>query len=252
MTDRPERPKVLGREPARPLPRRFYKTATAGAAAPFAILLDGRPAKTPKQRPLAVAARPLASAIAAEWDAQATVIDPATMPLTRLVTTAIDAVAGRETDVAAEIVDYAGSDLVCYRAAAPAGLVERQSAAWDPVLTFARAKLGAEFTVATGLVHAAQPAAASAAVAAALEGADALRIAALHTLTTLTGSALIALAHAEGAMTFEQAWGAAHVDEDWQIAQWGADAEAAVRRQARRAEAAAASFALARHDGAGR
>ncbi len=166
------------------------------------------------------------------------------MPLTRLANSAIDGVAGREAEVRADIAEYAGSDLVCYRAHGPERLVERQCRAWDPILAWSRDTLGARFEVATGIMPVAQPDAGRAAVAEALARLDAFTLAALHVMTTLMGSALLALAHARGRLSAEEAWAAAHVDEDWQISQWGKDAEAAARRERRWAEMQAASRML--------
>ncbi len=221
---------------ARPLPKRFYKDVTIGGDGPFAILLDGRIAKTPSKKVVAVESQTLAKDVAAEWAAQTGVINPATMPLTTLVITAIDAVAGREADVAAEIVRYAGSDLMCYRAEGPAKLVTRQAELWDPVLAWAASDLGARFVLGEGVVHVAQSPGSIAAIARAIDGIPALPLAALHVMTTLTGSALLAIAVGRARLDAEEAWAAAHVDEDFQIAQWGGDAEAAVRRAKRWAE----------------
>lgn len=228
------------------LPRRFYKTATTQEGpAGWRVLLDGRAARTPRKRELALPSRPLAEAIAAEWQAQGDRIDPGTMPLTKLVNTAIDGIVGHEAVVRAEIVKFAGSDLLCYRADSPEGLVVRQAELWDPVLDWARAALAARFVLAAGLMPVAQPQPALDAVAARLADVDAFRLTALHVITTLTGSCLLALAHLDGVLDEAQAWAAAHVDEDWQIAHWGEDGEAAARRAKRRAEMAAACRLLA-------
>lgn len=243
-----EHPRIPGKEPAAPpLARRFYKhagTAQLGTSAGeplYSITLDGRPVRTPGKRPLAVRQKALAEAIAAEWEAQGERIDPASMPLTRLANTIIDGVIGREAEVRGDILKYAASDLLCYRAGGPEGLVRRQRAAWDPVLAWARARLGVRLVLTEGVMPVGQPAHALEAVAAALAPFDAWQLASLHVMTTLTGSALLALAHAHGAITIENAWAAAHVDEDWQIEQWGQDAEAAERRRFRSAELASAS-----------
>jgi chaperone required for assembly of F1-ATPase len=167
------------------------------------------------------------------------------MPLTRLVNTIIHGVIPRQADVRAEIVKYAGSDLVCYRAEGPEELICRQAESWDPVLAWARATHGADLMVADGIMPVAQPAAATAAIAHALAPHDPFSLAAIHVMTTLMGSALLALAHVDGRLTAEEAWAAAHVDEDWQISQWGEDAEAKARRQQRWAEMRAASRLLA-------
>ena len=226
---------------AKPLAKRFYKDVTVGGAAPFQILLDGRPVKTPAKRALAVPTAALGEAIAAEWAAQGEQIDPASMPLTRFANTAIDAGADALDAVAADIVAYAGSDLVCYRAEAPEELRNLQAARWDPVVAWAREALRAHMTVVVGVMPVEQPAAALAAVAAALTPHEPFWLAGVHALTTLTGSALIALAHVRGYFPADEAWTAAHVDEDYQISLWGEDEEASTRRRSRRLEFDAAS-----------
>lgn len=230
-------------KPARP--RRFYKEAGFAAEADgFRLTLDGRPANTPARNPLRLPSRALAGLVAAEWAAQETEIDPARMPLTRLANTAIDGVAPRHDAVVADLCAYAGTDLVAYRAGDPENLVTAQAAAWDPVLAWARDELGARVILSEGVMHVVQPPdtvrVLSDAVAAIT---DPFRLAALHTLTTLTGSLLIALAVLRGRLTPAEAWAAAHVDETYQAAVWGRDAEAAARLEARRAEfEAAAAF----------
>lgn len=228
------------------LPKRFYKAvAVAGEAGAFRVLLDGKPIRTPAKRELALPTSALAEAVAAEWTAQGAHIDPETMPLTRLANSAIDGVSGREAQVRADIVSYAGSDLVCYRTTDQGELARRQREAWDPILAWGQEALGARFATAEGILPVAQPDAAKAAIARSLEGYDGFALAALHVMTTLTGSALLALAHARGQLSAEAAWAAAHVDEDWQIEKWGEDAEASARRQRRWAEMQAASRLLA-------
>jgi chaperone required for assembly of F1-ATPase len=192
--------------------------------------------------------RALAEALAAEWDAQRDKVDPAAMPLTRLANSIIDGVAPRPAPVAAEIEQYLGSDLLLYRAAEPAGLVEAQRSHWDPMLDWARDSLGARFVLAEGIVHVAQPEAAVAAGAAAIpKGADiveAWRLGALSVVTTLTGSALLALALAAGRLSVDDAWAATHVDEDWNMSFWGRDELALQRRSYRFAEMQAAATVL--------
>ena len=227
-------------------PRRFYKEASVGKhEAGFAIFLDGRLAKTPVGNPLAVGSQRVAEALAAEWAAQGERLDPAAMPLTRIVNSAIDGVSREMDAVRADIVRHAGSDLVCYRAGGPEGLVAKQEAAWAPLLAFAREALGARFVLAEGVMHVEQSPEALAAVDRALTGYDALSLAAIHTVTTLTGSAVIALALARHQVSAEEAWTAAHVDEDWQMSQWGKDEQALTRRARRWREMEAASAILA-------
>jgi chaperone required for assembly of F1-ATPase len=229
------------RRTARP---RFYAQAAAGEGeGGFPVLLDGRPVRTPARRVLAAPSRPLAAALAAEWEAQQEVVDPARMPLTRLVNAIIDGVVDAPGAVAAEIGNYLGTDLLFYRAGEPAGLVDAQARHWDPVLAWARTALGARFVLAEGVMHVAQPEGALASARAAIP-ADPWRLGALSAITTLTGSALLALALLRGALTADQAWAAAHVDEDWQMAFWGSDEVALQRRGFREAEMRAAAEVL--------
>jgi chaperone required for assembly of F1-ATPase len=244
VTDRFEPASAAFRKPA--LPRRFYVRAAAlteGGA--FLVALDGKPVRTPARQLLAVPTTALAEALAAEWEAQEEHIDPAVMPLNRLVNSAIDGVAGQLETVRAEIVKYAASDLLCYRAEAPAELVQRQGAAWDPVLAWARDSLRARFVLAEGVMFVDQPGPALEAVRHQLGGLPALELAAVHTMTTLTGSAVLALAALHHRLSVAEAWAAAHVDEDWNRALWGIDAEAEQRRAARYREMEAAGLVLA-------
>lgn len=230
----------------RVLPRRFYSTVSiVEADGTWHLELDSKPAKTPGKKPLAVANAAIAERLAAEWRAQATHIDPATMPITTLVCTAIDAVALQPEAVAAEIVKYAGSDLLCYRAEAPQELVAAEAAAWDPILDWAARDLGAVFALSNGFAHVAQSDMAIRQIAQAVGNRPPLSLAALHVLTTLMGSAVLALAVDRQRLTIAEAWRAAHVDEDWQIAKWGEDAEAARRRAVRLRDAEAAATVLA-------
>lgn len=233
----------------RKLPKRFYSEAGAAPAGDglFRIELDGRPVRTPGRNLVAVPSEALAEALAQEWGAQGETIDPVTMPMTRLANSALDGVAGAMAEVGDEIVRYAGSDLLCYRVDTPAQLVALHAELWDPLLAWARERFGATFVLSEGVVHVAQPARTLEALAAALPG-DPLRLAALNLMTTLSGSAIIALAVAHGRLGAEEAWRAAHADEEVQEQLWGADAEALDRRQRRFRdfEAAARFFTLLR------
>lgn len=217
------------------LPRRFFKRATiAPQSEGHGLMLDGRLAHTPAKTPIVVASETLAREVAAEWEAQNPLIDPSAMPLTRLVNTALDGVARRREEVAEETARYAGSDLLCYRAGDPARLVARQAQLWDPILAWSRDELGAQFVLSEGIIYAEQPEPALAAVRRAVDAfEDPLALAALSTMTSLMGSVLLALAVAHRRLLPEQAWAAAHVDEDFQMEVWGLDEEAEVRRARR-------------------
>jgi chaperone required for assembly of F1-ATPase len=245
MSDTPDDPMRSAQLNMRPvLPKRFYKVVSVLEVMDgLAIALDGKTARTPARMPLVVENRLIAEALAAEWAAVESHIDPALMPLTRLVCTAIDGVARDPAPVAAEVVRFASSDLLCYRAEAPAALVDRQRSSWDPLLAWATERLGYAFVVTEGVGHIAQASDVLEQFGIALPS-GALGLAAFHTITTLTGSAIVALALAEGRLDAPSAWAAAHVDEDWNIEYWGQDEEAAKRRAFRLSEMEAAALVL--------
>ena len=237
------------RSTRRPLRARFFKNAQVEEPdGGFRIALDSRPVRTPARRMLQAPTRALAEHIAREWNAQADAIDPARMPLTRLANAIIDGVADAAAEVAAEVEKYLACDLVLYRADAPQGLVLRQRAAWDPVVDWAAVTLGARFNCASGMAFRAQPEAALHAARGAIPRSgtpnNIWRLGAIHSITTLTGSALIALAVAHSALGVAQAWAAEHVDEDWNMEQWGRDEIALALRAERFAEMQAAALVL--------
>ncbi len=228
------------------LPKRFYKNAIVGEVeSGFSVLLDGKIAKTPAQLPLVLPTRAIAEAVAAEWAAQERDIEPSKMPLTLLVNLAIDRVEKEADGIAEEIVRYASSDHVFYRAGEPEDLVALQARHWDPILTWVREELGARFVLTEGINFVAQPEAALASIRAEVARYPApYALAALASATQLAGSALIVLMLAAGKLSTKEAWDAAHVGEDWNIQLWGEDADAAARRAARFAEFEAAARIL--------
>ncbi len=221
--------------------KRFYQTAHVGEGG--AVLLDGKPVKTPAQRALRAPTRQVAEAIVTEWDRQGAVIDPARMPITRLANGILDAVSEAPRPVADEIEKYLRSDLVFYRAEGPAGLVERQSHAWDPVLAWARDRFGVRFVLAQGVMYVSQPRESVEMIRTAIP-TEPWRLGAVSSVTTLTGSGLLALALAHEALEPGDVWAAAHVDEDWQMLQWGRDELALQHRAFREAEFLAAVTVL--------
>ncbi len=222
--------------------RRFYAAASAApVAGGFALRLDGRGARTPAGNRLLFPTLALAELAAQEWAGQGETIDPASMPVTRIANSAIDGVAAAIGETRAGLAAYAETDLLCYRAEAPEELVEAEVAAYDPVLDWARETYGARFILGEGVTHVRQPEPALQAIRTELEGFDEpFALAALHVMTTLTGSILLALAVFRGRLSAGEAWRIAHVDEDFQIRQWGEDDEATARRAARWREMEAA------------
>jgi len=216
----------------RPLPKRFYKDVQVSEE--NRILLDGRGVKTPLKAVLQLPNRKFADAVAAEWVAQVDVINPALMTLTKLANTAIDRATAERPHVINEILQYAGSDLILYRAEQPEKLVTLQQRHWNPVLAWVQKALDAKFVSVPGIVHKTQDEKALTALSVAVEKRDAWHLTALYLLTTLTGSALLALMLEQNAATPEAIWSAANVDEDFQVSQWGEDWEAKLRRDARR------------------
>jgi chaperone required for assembly of F1-ATPase len=215
--------------------KRFYKDVSVAPEGPgFALRLDERGVKTPARAGLVVPNKALAEAMAAEWSAQGDEIDPRTMPLTGLANAAIDQVAPDAQAFAARLAEYAESDLLCYRAESPDKLVARQAELWDPVLAWARQRFDIELAVVCGIMHRKQSEAAVQQLARAVAARGSFELAGLSPLVTVSGSLVIALALAEGAVGLEQAWDAASLDEQWQLDQWGEDAEAVAALKARR------------------
>jgi chaperone required for assembly of F1-ATPase len=235
---------AVRRTARRPRRKRFYaKAGLPETPDGFAVTLDDKPIRTPSGRQVVVPVREIAEAIVAEWEAQKEFIEPLTMPMTRFANSVVDAVVDRVDAVTEDVAKYFQSDLLFYRAAHPEALVTREAAHWDTVLFWAADALGAHFILAEGIVHVRQPASAVAAARAALP-ADPWSIAAVHVITTLTGSALLALALLRGVLDQDQVWAAAHVDEDWNSERWGVDDEVAARRAARLVDFRAAASIL--------
>lgn len=208
--------------------RRFWTEARVQAGVEgYSILLDDRPVRTPLKAPLTLPTEALAKAVAAEWQAQEARVDPATMPYTRTANSAIDKVAPQFGEVAAMLADYGGTDLLCYRATGPASLIDRQSAAWDPLLDWAARDLAAPLQVTAGVMHVGQPATSLSRLQAAVLALTPFQLAAFHDLVAMSGSLVLALAVTRGRLAADEAWSLSRIDEDWQIEAWGADEEAA-------------------------
>jgi chaperone required for assembly of F1-ATPase len=222
-------------------PRRFWTTADiAPLGDGFGVLLDGKPVRTPRKAPLVLPTEGLARAVADEWQAVEGKVDPARMPFTRRANSVIDMVVPKFDAVADLIADYGGSDLIAYRAEGPEALVARQAEAWDPLLDWAAADLGAPLKKTVGVIHIAQPDTSLMALRRAVRALTPFQLAAVHDLVTLSGSLVLALAAARGKLPPEAAWSLGRIDEAWQIDEWGEDAEAAETARLKREDFLAA------------
>jgi chaperone required for assembly of F1-ATPase len=227
--------------------KRFYEEVSVAAVdGGYAVRLDGREVRTPAKATLVLPSAGLAEAVAAEWAAQGARLVPASMPLMSLACTAIDQVAPNRAAVIAELLSYAGSDLLCYRAAHPEALVARQAEVWQPLLDWAARDLDAPLRVICGIRHQPQPEDAVAALRQAVEALDDLSLTALDCATRASGSLIVALALHRGRLRPDVAFEAAELDASFQIEAWGEDPEATRRRAAVLADLAAAGrlFAL--------
>ncbi len=225
-------------------PKRFWTSAViVPEGEDFAIQLDGRPVRTPLKERLRVPTRAFAEEVAREWAEQGEVLDPNTMPATRLANAAIDKVRPQRPEVVEMLASYGASDLLCYRAEGPSTLIARQEAGWDPLLAWSAEELGADLAVGSGVMPVAQAPGDLQRLREPVEAMDAFELAAFHDLVALSGSLVLALAVALGRLSAEEAWRLSRLDEDFQIEEWGDDeeaAEAAARR--RRAFLDAARF----------
>ena len=219
---------------------KFYKAVETGEEnGRFVVRLDGKPVKTPARTPLALPNAELADAIAGEWRAQKDVLDPTTMPLTRLAYAAIDVAPTHRARLEDEILGYGGSDLLCYRAEAPATLVARQNESWNPLLDWAAERFGARLKTGTGIAFVAQPPESGQAFAKAVRDRGDFALVGLHGAASLTGSLVLGLALTEGRLAADAAFALSCLDETFQAEAWGRDTEAEARAQRLREELAA-------------
>lgn len=213
--------------------KRFYKeTAVDEDGGGFRVLLDGKPMRTPAKAVLVVPTRGLAEAIAGEWGAvpDRAEIKIGHLALTRLATTGLDRVPGQRDKVIEDTAKYASSDLLCYRAADPESLVDRQRTTWQPLLDWAAERYGARLSVAEGLSFVHQPDEAVAKLRTAVAAHGDFALSALYNLTHIAGSLVVALAVAERRLDAVQAFAAAQLDELYQVERWGDDPIALERR----------------------
>jgi chaperone required for assembly of F1-ATPase len=214
--------------------KRFYcEVIVAEDANGWRVLLDGRGIRTPGGQQQVVPTRALAGALGAEWILQGAEIDPSSFVLRDLADYAIDVVGTNRAHVISEVLPYAETDTLCYRAEPEEPLHRRQWEVWEPQLAAAEARLGVRFERVSGIMHRAQPAATLDALRAQLEAADPFMLAALHTLASLAASLVIALEAIEPGADVAALWASAELEEQWQADLWGREEEAEARRQRR-------------------
>jgi len=230
--------------------KRFYQAVrVAPGGHGHQVLLDERPVRTPAKRPLIVPTAHLAEAVAAEWRAQGETIRPELMPLTRLASTALDRMPGLRQAAIDEAAAYADTDLLCYRAAEPFELVQRQYHAWQPMLEWLSAAYGVKLSVTTSMLPVAQPEAARMRLRTAVAGLEDWPLVGLHAATIGLGSLVLGLALLDGRIDAEAALAASLLDERFEIERWGTDPEAERRHAAVRSDVtAAARFLQAIHE----
>ncbi|WP_108482910.1 ATP12 family chaperone protein [Oceaniglobus ichthyenteri] len=217
--------------------KRFWKSASCVAeGGGYAIHLDGRPVRTPAKAQLILPTLALAQAVAAEWDAQSEKIDPLTMPNTRSANAALDKVAPQRGAVEAMIADYAGTDLLCYRATGPETLIARQTEQWDPILDWARTDLGADLRITSGVMPIAQAPSALGILTGQMADMSDFTLVGFHDLVSLSGSFVLALAVIKGRLTPDQAWALSRLDEEWQAQLWGHDEDATAKAALKKAD----------------
>jgi chaperone required for assembly of F1-ATPase len=213
-------------------PKRFYATVTIEPRPNgFAILLDNKPIRTPGGNALLLPARNLAEAIAAEWQAQREYIDAQTMPILRLVNTALERIPQTRAGVIAQLLEYGRHDLLCYRAEAPESLVRRQAEQWQPLLDWISATYRITLLSTAGIAAIVQSPESIAALETQLTALDDFALAGVSAATALTGSIVLALALFSGRLEASAAFRLASLEETFQAEHWGVDAEAEARLQ---------------------
>lgn len=223
--------------------KRFYKDVSVSPVGEsHAILLDGRPMKTPQRNPLAVPLSGLADGIAAEWAAQGEDIIPASMPLTGLAQGALDQVENERDRIVGRIGAFADSDMLYYRAdAGQQALIDHQAEHWDPLLDWARDRYDVGFNLIHGIRYEAQPEETITRLTNVVEAQDGFAVAAMLSLVGLSGSLIATLALVEQAYDTETLWPLVNLEELWQEQQWGRDDVAVAMRDLKQAEFEAAA-----------
>lgn len=214
--------------------KRFYKqTGVEQAEGGWRAVLDGRGIRTAGGRAQVVPTRALAETLAAEWAVQGETIDASAFHFRDLADFAIDAVAPERAAVIAELIPYAETDTLCYRADPDEALYKRQAEVWEPLLCAFEGRLGVRFARISGIMHRPQPEETLARLAKELEACSDFELAALKMLSSLAASLVIALEAIRPGADADKLWQAAELEADWQVELWGEDWEAADLRATR-------------------
>jgi chaperone required for assembly of F1-ATPase len=210
----------------------------------YAVELDGQLVLTPGGKPQTVASKALVEAIAAEWCAQGKKVIPATMPLTGYVNTAIDRIGNNREVIFKNVLNFAGTDLLCYRCEEPEDLATRQNEYWQPLLDWAADSMGVELEVTHSILPLRQPIKAIEALVHKLQKMNDMEIAGIASLAAACGSLIIALALADGKIDPAHAFDCSQLDQIYQNERWGVDEEAKSRQKNIKNDIASAALFL--------
>ena len=222
--------------------RRFYQEVNViKLERGFAVELDGRLVKTPLGQPQILTSKDLAIAIAHEWASQEKIIVPETMPLTGYANSSIDRIEKNRESILKEILNFAETDLLCYRANEPIDLVSRQNSHWQPLLDWAADTMKIKLKVTTGILHIKQPLRAIDTLAKLLRGKNDMELAGIISLTTACGQIILALALAKGRIDIKEALVCTQLEQIYQNERWGVDEETRIRQVSLETEIATAT-----------
>ena len=215
--------------------KRFYETVGVAEAGNrgWQVTLDGRGLKTVKGAPQIVPTRQLADALALEWSEQSEDIDTRRFVHRDQTDFAIDMVAIDPQSSIDQMIKYAETDTLCYRADPEEALFERQLAKWEPLLCQVEERFGLKFTRVSGVIHRDQPEQTLDSLRELLATKDHFTLAGMQTMTALAASLCVPLLALEDDAEPFSLWRAASLEEEWQADLWGRDPQAEERREKR-------------------
>ncbi|RGP39958.1 ATP synthase mitochondrial F1 complex assembly factor [Altererythrobacter insulae] len=223
--------------------KRFYEKVdvTEVADGGWQVTLDGRGLKTVKGTPQIVPTRALAQELAREWSDQGEDMEASHFVHRDQTDFAIDIVALDRGAAIDQMIKYAETDTLCYRADPDDALFARQQSKWEPLLAKVEQSHGLKFTRVSGIMHREQPEATMANLRKQLQEKDAFTLAGMQTMAALSASMCVPLLALEDDAEPISLWRAASLEEEWQADLWGRDPQAEERR-AKRQEAFLSAF----------